>query len=114
MPVDALCDDIDACSVVILVTDKQCQHDHDTSAGENPYIGILEKMFIKRFGLVQHHAEQDTDTGAENCQHGDADGVADSEGGNRINEKKFLRNSERNGNPHAQQGKRLSHGTSAA
>ena len=62
-------------------------------------------MFIKRFGLVQHHAEQDTDTGAENCQHGDADGVADSEGGNRINEKKFLRNSERNGNPMRNKGR---------
>ena len=62
-------------------------------------------MFIKHFGLVQHHAEQDTDTGAENCQHGDADGVADSEGGNRINEKKFLRNSERNGNPMRNKGR---------
>ena len=57
-------------------------------------------MFIKHFGLVQHHAEQDTDTGAENCQHGDANGVADSEGGNRINEKKVLAKFlKENGNP---------------
>ena len=62
-------------------------------------------MFIKRFGLVQHHAEQDTDTGAENCQHGDADGVADSERRNRINEKKFLRNPKRNGNPMRNKGR---------
>ena len=63
-------------------------------------------MFIKRFGLVQHHAEQDTDTGAENCQHGDADGVADSEGGIESMRKvpaKFRKKRQ----SHAQQGKRL-------